>query len=42
MRWTTPTFDEIRMDSEIGAYQEERDPREEPPLAGEEKAVTAP
>jgi hypothetical protein len=26
MNWTTPTFDEIKMDAEIGSYQEDTDP----------------
>jgi hypothetical protein len=26
MSWTTPTFEEIKMDAEIGSYQEDSDP----------------
>ncbi len=38
MPWTTPAFDEIKMDAEIGSYQEDGEPvpvveREEPPAA---------
>jgi hypothetical protein len=25
MDWTTPSFDEIKMDAEIGSYQEDAD-----------------
>ena len=36
--WTSPSFEEIKMDAEIGSYQEDRDPmpnpqRDEPPFA---------
>ncbi len=35
MNWTTPTFDEIRMDAEIGSYQDDFDPgRDAPPFVG--------
>jgi hypothetical protein len=27
MDWTTPTWTEIKMDAEIGSYQEDFDPR---------------
>jgi hypothetical protein len=30
MDWETPTFEEIRMDAEIGSYQEEPEPLREP------------
>ncbi len=31
MRWETPSFTEVRMDAEIGSYQDDFDPaREEP------------
>ncbi len=33
MNWTTPTFDELKMDAEIGSYQEDTDPAREAPLA---------
>jgi hypothetical protein len=26
MNWTSPTFEEIKMDAEIGSYQEDSDP----------------
>ena len=32
MSWKTPTFDEIKMDAEIGSYQEDYDPSPEPLL----------
>ncbi|MGH7283505.1 MAG: hypothetical protein ACRELY_18420 [Polyangiaceae bacterium] len=35
--WTSPSFEEIKMDAEIGSYQEDRDPmRDEPPFVQEE------
>jgi hypothetical protein len=35
-QWETPTYAALRMDSEIGSYQEDDDPgREAPPLAFE-------
>ena len=37
MDWTAPTYEEIKMDAEIGSYQEDTDPVRESPLAeGEE------
>ena len=33
MAWTTPTFDELKMDAEIGSYQEDTDPRRDVPIA---------
>lgn len=33
MAWTTPTFDEVKMDAEIGSYQEDTDPAREAPIA---------
>jgi hypothetical protein len=36
--WTTPAFEEVRMDSEIGSYQEDRqEEREWPPTLEEAK-----
>jgi hypothetical protein len=32
MAWTTPRFDELKMDAEIGSYQEDREPGHESPL----------
>jgi hypothetical protein len=35
MDWTAPTYAEIKMDAEIGSYQEDTDPtREGPHFAG--------
>lgn len=32
--WTSPQFEEIKMDAEIGSYQEDREPfRDEIPVA---------
>jgi hypothetical protein len=33
MIWTNPTFHEVKMDAEIGSYNEEHDPARENPLA---------
>jgi hypothetical protein len=33
MEWTTPTWTEIKMDAEIGSYQEDFEP-ERDPIAG--------
>jgi hypothetical protein len=33
MTWTTPTFDQLKMDAEIGSYQEDTEPRRESPIA---------
>jgi hypothetical protein len=33
MAWTTPAFDELKMDAEIGSYQEDSDPPREAPIA---------
>ena len=43
MEWTTPAFDEIKMDAEVGSYQEDRDPAEPPfgRLAADEPRQTA-
>ena len=30
MDWKPPTLDEIKMDAEIGSYQEDQDPVREP------------
>jgi hypothetical protein len=32
MIWETPSFEELRMDAEIGSYQEDTDFRDEVPL----------
>lgn len=38
--WTTPEIEEIKMDAEIGSYQEDRDPLREGPefLSADEAA----
>jgi len=33
MSWTKPTFEEIKMDAEIGSYQEDREEDREPTCA---------
>ncbi len=33
MTWTTPTIEEVKMDAEIGSYQEDTDPAREAPFA---------
>lgn len=35
MAWTMPSFDEVKMDAEIGSYQEDTDPRRDVPIADE-------
>jgi hypothetical protein len=30
MEWTTPTWSEIKMDAEIGSYQEDFEPERDP------------
>ena len=32
MIWETPSFEELRMDAEIGSYQEDTDFRDERPI----------
>jgi len=36
MSWTTPSYDEIKMDAEIGSYQEDG---EVPPIAEQDAAA---
>ena len=36
MTWETPGFVEIRMDAEIGSYQEDSDPVRESPIVSED------
>jgi hypothetical protein len=38
MTWTTPTFQEIKMDAEIGSYQEDTDPVRESPILAREQS----
>lgn len=33
MEWTSPTYAEIKMDAEIGSYQEDFEPTRESPIA---------
>jgi hypothetical protein len=33
MNWDKPCFEELRMDAEIGSYQEDTDPEREMPTA---------
>jgi hypothetical protein len=43
MTWETPSFIELRMDAEIGSYQDDSDPtRDEPAFVGEERESTTP
>jgi hypothetical protein len=35
MAWTTPSFEEVKMDAEIGSYQEDTDPVRNAPIADE-------
>ena len=37
MIWETPSFEELRMDAEIGSYQEDTDPRDESPIVTTER-----
>jgi hypothetical protein len=39
MSWTTPSFVEIKMDAEIGSYQEDWAPERDEPLFVESKQV---
>ncbi len=41
MIWTTPVFVELRMDAEIGSYQEDHEPLDEPRFAQPEEALAA-
>jgi hypothetical protein len=36
MEWTIPAFVEIKMDAEIGSYQEEREEPDPAPFCGRE------
>jgi hypothetical protein len=40
--WETPTYERIRMDAEIGSYQEDHDPGPEAPPPGAATLVTFP
>jgi hypothetical protein len=39
MEWTTPAYDEIKMDAEIGSYQEDGEPV---PIVERERHETTP
>jgi hypothetical protein len=39
MTWTMPTFREVKMDAEIGSYQEDRDPARDAPIADESEPL---
>jgi hypothetical protein len=38
MQWTTPTYAEVKMDAEIGSYQEDTEPTRECPFVSAEAA----
>ncbi|MGH7269900.1 MAG: hypothetical protein ACREJ3_05665 [Polyangiaceae bacterium] len=40
MEWNTPTFAEIKMDAEIGSYQEDYEP-ERDPIVDDAASVTS-
>jgi hypothetical protein len=40
MEWTAPTYAEIKMDAEIGSYQEDGEPTRESPIVQAEQAET--
>jgi hypothetical protein len=40
MNWTSPAFEEIKMDAEIGSYQEDSEPRESPLAGGSSARLT--
>jgi hypothetical protein len=41
MEWTTPTYAEIKMDAEIGSYQEDSEPSREPIAGNTSEAPSA-
>ena len=41
MAWTAPRFDELKMDAEIGSYQEDREPDGESLLSPEREPWAA-
>ncbi len=41
MEWTTPTWAEIKMDAEIGSYQEDQEPTRDPIARAEEAEVAS-
>jgi hypothetical protein len=40
MEWTSPTYAEIKMDAEIGSYQEDSEPAREPLAVAENTSET--
>jgi hypothetical protein len=42
MEWTAPTYTELKMDAEIGSYQEDRDERDPSPIARPERREDEP
>jgi len=42
MQWTSPTYVEIKMDAEIGSYQEDSEPTRESPIAAPDGQDDAP
>jgi hypothetical protein len=36
MQWSSPTYVEVKMDAEIGSYQEDSEPVRESPIAEED------
>ena len=36
--WNAPTFVDVKMDAEIGSYQEDGGPREDPPFVDDSSA----
>jgi hypothetical protein len=40
MQWETPSFDEVKMDAEIGSYQEDTDPVHDPSFRGPARPAT--
>jgi hypothetical protein len=42
MQWSSPTVVEIKMDAEIGSYQEDNEPTRESPIASPEPRDDAP
>jgi hypothetical protein len=41
MRWTKPHYEQMKMDAEIGSYQEDTDPVREAPLCDQVARRTA-
>jgi hypothetical protein len=42
MEWTSPTYVEIKMDAEIGSYQEDGEPTRESPIVDADARDDAP